>query len=426
MDVPNYAYFVLGVLAVCLVFGGFRFASSKKVARASVVMPSEAKTVEVAKEVDDFVPTELCFGSSEDRPALTVSAFSGSLKALGSRRMDVENSRINLLSPMLQMAPEVITAAEVQAGKYMKVVVNGPLAKCSDGEGFRGYVVGKNGIKEQARLFEPNKLKNIVNAAAVWQFASVVVAQKHMADINEKLKEIKDGINEIVTFLHDERQSKLTGAIQYLDQAKDAILRGEFPDAIRHQLESLERDMINAEHHLLKELRDLTDAISRIEHDEWFGTEEFAKAISTHQDKIERVREELLLCLDARVANWLVLAAFPDEDAVKEARFAAIQSSFEVLDKDGELGRTAFRNMKDKINEIESAWNSAETLRERRKSLMERSEIYRTNFQVQTLGSRVIFDATKTMLSVDRMVPLELAVRMDGGKVVEAYDISEA
>ena len=71
----------------------------------------------------------------------------------------------------------------------MEVVVDGTLARAADGSGLLPFVRGPNGrIVEQARLFDAANLQRMVSAAALWQVASVIVAQKHLADISGRLK----------------------------------------------------------------------------------------------------------------------------------------------------------------------------------------------------------------------------------------------
>ena len=64
----------------------------------------------------------------------------------------------------------------------MEVVINGDLVQASDGDGLRAFAMESGHIKEHARLFDVQKLQNAINAAAIWQVASVVVAQKHLAN----------------------------------------------------------------------------------------------------------------------------------------------------------------------------------------------------------------------------------------------------
>ena len=76
---------------------------------------------------------------------------------------------------------------------------------------------GKFGVTENVRIFEANTLKQVINSGVIFNLASTVVAQKHLADINEKLKEIQKGINEIRHFQEDERRSKIDATVKLLN-----------------------------------------------------------------------------------------------------------------------------------------------------------------------------------------------------------------
>ncbi|GAB3419988.1 hypothetical protein NX774_08160 [Massilia agilis] len=137
----------------------------------------------------------------------------------------------------------------------MEVVINGELTPAADGIGWRAFATGPNGITEHARLLDADKLQNMINCAAVWQLASVIVAQKHLADISRKLDEIAKGVRGISNFLDDERRSMVEGAYSWLRQAIDAVTAGEMTPAVRHQLEGVERDLESILNHLIREFR---------------------------------------------------------------------------------------------------------------------------------------------------------------------------
>lgn len=368
---------------------------------------------------------QVTFGTSEDLPALTISNLE-SLDTGAMRKLDILHSKIDLLSPAFQAAPSLLTGAQVNGGKYMKVVINGPLAKCKDGNGFRGFTLDKNRkITEHARLFETKNLKSLVNAAAVWQVASVIVAQKHMADIKESLDEIKQGVDDIKDFLESQRRSVVTEAMEYLDQARKAVAQGELPDVLRHQLEAVERDLVKTQHHLLDDIKKLITTTSALEHKEWFGTEDFFNEINRHQGKLEEVRRQWLLCVQVRTANWQVLSAFPGDDALKSARLSSILASLNDLTSDGSLGATATEQMRRKINEIEHWANTAETLKERREKLTSQFTKMQISFDQAVRDARQgLHDSEARLLSYQK--PMTLAVEMDQGQLVAAYEVAGA
>ena len=110
----------------------------------------------------------------------------------------------------------------------MEVVIDGELVRSSSGEGFRAFALSANGrIAEHATLMDASNLANTVNAAAVWQIASVVVAQKHLADISQKLGEVIRSVDEIQKYMHAERRARIVATHMYLQQATESISGGE-------------------------------------------------------------------------------------------------------------------------------------------------------------------------------------------------------
>lgn len=122
------------------------------------------------------------------------------------------NARLGLLSRMSASLQAVPSLQQAHQGRHlMEVVINNPLANAANGSHFLPFARGADGrMLEQAKLFKPGGLNSLVNASAVRQVASVVVAQKHLADISEKLDQIK---HEIVD-LKDMARDRLDGDIE--------------------------------------------------------------------------------------------------------------------------------------------------------------------------------------------------------------------
>ena len=281
--------------------------------------------------------------------------------------IDVSGTKLSELNPLLQLVPNVLTAAEFGGDNYMRVIVNGPLALSRDARSFLPFVRGADGkVSELARMQDTGRLCEIVNRAMVWQFASVIVAQKHLADMSEKLDEIRQGIEDILTFLENERTSKIRGALRYLDQAIQNILQGGLDEAIRHHLEFVERDLISVQDHLETELKDVTEKIARIEHSDVFGTGDFTAKIKEHQARIYGVQQQWILCVRARAAYWQVLSAFPDAQPLAMIRKSQILKSIEEV---AALHPQMNEKTRSKIGEIDAIFNLQETIQERKIAL---------------------------------------------------------
>jgi hypothetical protein len=234
------------------------------------------------------------------------------------------------LSAGLQAVPALLVEEGHRGKRLMEVVINGDLVRAKDGAGLRAWAVDANSkISEHAKLFEADKLQTLVNTAALWQVASVVVAQKHLADISAKLDEIRKGVQDVSHFLDEARRSQVTGTYKYLEQAVSAIEKGELSPAIRAELESCERQLIQVEHHLQQEL--MRRCTQPVEHKEMFGTSELQRDTLTKYESLNDLAQDMRLTLKTRALAWYVLSLYPGEPALKRARMEALlQSAGEV------------------------------------------------------------------------------------------------
>ncbi|MGO9864758.1 MAG: hypothetical protein ACLPLR_14190 [Terriglobales bacterium] len=367
-------------------------------------------------------PIELYFGKSESESKVTISAIKAADLPQTKHAIDVASAKLSELNPLLQLVPSVLTAAEFEKGDYMRVLVNGPLAISRDAHSFLPFVRGADGKVSELAQLDTGRLCQIVNTAMVWQFASVIVAQKHLADINKKLDGIKKGIDDILAFLETERVSKITGALRYLDQVIQSIMHGEFDEAIRLHLESVERDLISVQDHLTSELRDGTEKIAEIEHSELFGTGDLTQKIKEHQDRIYRVQQQWILCVRARAANWQILSAFPGVERLTIDRKAEILKSIQEVTA---YHRPLKEKMRSKISEVDSFFNRPETIRERKTTLETRFGQYQDTFMISAseIEGQVSQVAAEQIAFSQK--PMVIALKVVQGRVQEAYELDE-
>lgn len=310
-------------------------------------------------------PAQLIVATAEDQPLVTLTPVEVQpIEMAKTTPLDISSGAINRLSAAFQAAPSLLVANEAAGKRLMEVVVNGDLVRAADGNGLRAFARGAEGIKEHARLFEASKLQNMVNAAAVWQVASVVVAQKHLADISEKLDGIKKGIEGVSRFLDNQRKSRIEATYDYLGQALHAIKGGEMPASVRTELEACERDLAEIQRHLEKEYRQKAE--ERVEHKEWAGTGDLAKSISNKLDALNEVSNDLKLCLRTRIAAWHVFSLYPGEQQLKSARRKSIEDSIERLQA---MAPEVIPAIDRDIGKVDSFWNRSSTLIERRGAL---------------------------------------------------------
>lgn len=367
---------------------------------------------------------ELFLGRSGDAPSVVISELRACDLPANKRLVPSSSMKWSALEPLFKVIPSIVTAADFGGGNYMRVVVHGPLAAARESHSFLPFVRGADGkVIELARLQDRRGLCQAVNpamvSAMVWQFASVIVAQKHLMDISKKLNEIENGVNEIKAFLEDGRQSAIAGDLAYLNQAVQAIMEGEFPDPLGGQLEHAERELLQIEDHLRKDLRTLTGAIAAIEDGNWWSTTGVSQRIEKQQDRIYEMQRQWIFCIRTRAANWQVLSALPGGEHIKSIRKDAILRS--VGELTGSIPETDAA-MQKKIANTGSIFDRQQTSDQRQAKLQRRHREYRDDISRSA-------DLIRTQVSeVDRLLslqPIVLALKVEQGRVLETYEIDE-
>ena len=320
--------------------------------------------VEILKQ---DIPTRIVIGENPAQPVVAIKELQSVKEYDKAKPIDIKNGSINRLTGLFQAAPSLLVAGEAYGKRVMEVVINGNLVRAADGNGLRAFAMGADGIKQHARLFEMSNLQTMINAAAIWQVASVIVAQKHLADISKKLDEIKNGIKGISLFLDNQRKARIQSTYDYLGQAYQAIQFGELPDSVRNHLENCERDLLEIQHHLEREYRQKVD--NKVKDEEMFGTANLTANIATKIDELHPLAEDMELCLKTRIAGWHVMSLYPGEAQLKLARRESIHKSIESFKS---LGHYSDVKIKEEISGIDALFNRGETLQKRRNTLTRR------------------------------------------------------
>jgi hypothetical protein len=356
----------------------------------------------------------IVIGASPDAPMLTIRPVS-SLRAFGSARpIDARSEGVvSRLSPLLQAVPSLLVEQGASGKRLMEVVIDGSLVTAADGNGLRAFAMGPTGIKEHARLFEVGDLQNMINAAAVWQVASVLVAQKHLADISSKLEGLQKGVAGVSRFLDNQRRARISSAYVYLGQVYTALQGGELSEAARHELESCERDLLEIQEHLMVEYRQKADA--RVEVGPW-GTKKACRAMETKLDELDLLAQDIAVCLETRTAAWCVLSLYPGSPHQKMARKESIQESLLTF---ADLGPYGQDKVQAEITSINSVWNRAETLASRRDFLEGKNTATVQNLSdLSKRGLERIRKSEQVMFEAGR--PTHLLLHLENGVVVAA------
>ncbi|HOV91407.1 MAG TPA: hypothetical protein PKW07_11965 [Syntrophorhabdaceae bacterium] len=362
------------------------------------------------------VPKEIVIGESPAQPVVTIKELNSVSEYKKAKPLDIHSHSISRMSGLFQAVPSLLVANATHGKQLMEVVINGSLVRAADGNGFRAFAMGAGHIKENARLFELPNLQSLINAAAIWQVASVIVAQKHLADISKKLDEIKDGIKGISLFLDNQRKARIQSTYDYLRQAYQSLHAGELPDSVRNELENCERDLLEIQHHLESEYKQKID--EKVEVQEIFGTGELTSKIKSKIEKLHPLIGDMELCLKTRIAGWYVVSLYPGEAQLKLARLESIYKSIESYES---LGAYSQDILKQEISSIDSIFNSEETLMERRRMLnIKCTDTVRHIEQKAQMSKEAVNRIGKLLLEKDR--PTRMLLEYDKGVLVGARE----
>lgn len=365
----------------------------------------------------------LVFSAPDGQPVLSLAKISDA-PSQGWYPVADSESGISRLNPLLHAVPNLAVAHNVATTNYMEVVVTkGKLVQAADGNGFRAIVHGPDkSIIENARLYEANGLSNLVNAAVLFQIVSIAVAQKHLADISQKLSEIKAGVDRIQLFQKNERKSILTGATRYFEQVAPSVLDGEFSDGIRNQIEQHEASLLQVQDHLMEDIRHESRQMLTVQGSDSFGSKGLHDNIRSHQDLLTDLYRQLLLCIRARACGWQLLTVFPGETRLKENRKRSIEEALSLLAESGNMLKQTDMFVRQKVRELSSFWNSSATINERKLSLLSWNDILIS--EIGSCKEQIIGDIQAAEAFVAGLrEPVKMIVRIENKRITAACTV---
>lgn len=326
---------------------------------------------------------------------------------------------IDRLAPLLHAMPGLAAAMQQQSAQYVRVVVNGPLAKAADGNGLRGWVHDGTKFVEQARFYEDARLRNLVNSAAVFNIASTVVAQKHLADIQARLEAVEKGVLAIRAFQQDERKSTIEGSVTYLRQVGQRILGGDPAPDVRPVLEKLELELIRCQDHLETDLRNLSDSLTNLKVPPSLGTSALAALLKGEQIRFQALIEQWTLCQCARLAGSQLIE-ISDPGANLESRRQDLVRSATGMCGEGGIAEKISKLLEERTRTMSSLVESKSEIRARQLSLERRASL-----MLQPTLDRMRTQGYTPTLSSAREPDLTvaLALRIDQAGCFEAYHL---
>ncbi|UTO18357.1 hypothetical protein NGC85_10375 [Acinetobacter sp. Z1] len=301
----------------------------------------------------------IIIGEDEKHPLIEISAqYSKQEKVY--KKIPHLDALSNIASVAAQAAPALMTSAEIANKHIMEVVIHGDLAQAADGNGLRAFSRATNGgITEHARLYHADSLSKLVNAAAVWQIASVIVAQKHLADINKKLEALQNSVNQISDFQKTERKARVQAIFDNLKEKMDflTIANPEQRKIILNAsiLSKYDDDLKQIYLHLKADLEKY--GLQKVEHKEIFGTADLKADIEKKVKDVNELAELAFLCLSLRLICCHIMNHLGDMDVIKELLQQRIMQELEHLIL---LNNRIKENITTEINSMNSLTNKAQ------------------------------------------------------------------
>lgn len=232
---------------------------------------------------------------------------------------EFNESNISIFNQLVSNIPALAAKFETVKNQIVSINIDPrKLTPAKDGNGLRGMVHGINkdgnfGIVENIRIFEADTLKQVINSGVIFNLASTAVAQKHLADINERLKEIQKGINDIKHFQENERRSKIDATIKLLKLVSEhmTVYGQETPifNENKVRLQNALDDNLAIKSHLEKDLHRVFEQIYNIKFDSFIGMNNSGnvKSIIKKMKEWDKYYESYQLCCNVVMMTYTIL-----------------------------------------------------------------------------------------------------------------------
>lgn len=214
-------------------------------------------------------------------------------------------------------------SAEVQ-----RQLADGSVELVKSPEGVRAWVVDPKTreIVEHGQLVAGN---GAMLAAAAWQVAAVVTAQKFLADIDRKLGDLSTQVESVMNWLEDEERGVLLGNYRYLGTLQRTLNAREANAvdlaSFAVQLESIDRECLKVQSSALLRLKRAVAAFEGLRTQK-MTVEEAEQAVGDVLGTCTRDIQVVLLALRIRVLAAALRAATPCSKSLIQFRLLETQA----------------------------------------------------------------------------------------------------
>ncbi|NZB79599.1 hypothetical protein H0P11_19185 [Escherichia coli] len=363
------------------------------------------------------------FENEKSQRVLTVSSIALNEITHPDTLIRHDITEISRLGPLLQTLPSLATAAHVASHHYMEVIIDGALAKVKDGSGYRGFSLGEKGIKAHAVLLNPDKLNQLVNASILLNVASAILAQKHLADISNKLTQIIETIREISAFQNNARKSEIVGAIQYLQQITPVVIEGQSSPEIRQILEAIEKDFSTLQDHLLTDIAFAGEKVASINDGSFFSSATITSKIQAQQKIIEERTMEWDLAMRVRGQALHLVSHSEGQTMLVERRQQTIEHHYAQFDT---VISKVEKQLQSRIDSIGAVAEQANTTSANKVILRKWCNNRLMPQKVAIKEARMAFDQFQQNMLDKPLQTSRMLVEMKDGKPVKCYALPDA
>lgn len=257
------------------------------------------------------VPQGVDVLDAENHPMVELRAADMALFSANIQAEELDTDSISQLNHLLSLIPSSVISVAGNAKQLMTCNFDySKLIQAKDGSGAIGavYKEGTKKIGAQARFHEAKNFTSMVNTGFLLNIASQAVAQKHLADINERLKSIEIQVKGIQEFLEQSRFAKIKMFQEHL-QRIGAMLKNreeilpETMEVLMHKAHDLRAEIM----HIYCDFGKAQQQVKDFDNSSWFGSDGVRVALQEKIKRLSHLQREYLLGIKSLLVANLIL-----------------------------------------------------------------------------------------------------------------------
>ena len=236
----------------------------------------------------------------------------------------------NSFSSFIPLLSNVMTSSELAKNQYYRVVSKGALVTAKNHQnGFRAWAVDESKkINSQAVLYEPENLEKLINFSTAFNAVSMIVGQKHLSDINDKLNELCSVIQKVSNFQQQEREAKILYFSNELKGAAPLLVANKGTNLIRELIVQGEHELGPIQLQICNELNSKCREIEKTH------LNDISKA------EIQRLIQQWCACFESRIMAAFMFSAYSDGVEWSEYKLSSLDEEYSIFrNKYGQLDR---------------------------------------------------------------------------------------